>query len=451
MTRPNLIRVVVAVVVLVAATGVGMAVTQSRESQDRTLIGMFANASPLVPGSEVRAAGVDVGKVQDITLQNRVARVRLTIDPKVLPVHRDARLRLRPVNLLGEQYVELDPGSPNQPFLDKQVIPVQQTSTQVSLQDVLNTFDNRTSTALAALVTTLGEGSRATGPQLAAAVQALAPAMDNTNKLGGILGQQNTAMTQLLDRVKPVAQAVAAGNGGTLDQLVSSTKDTLSDVAGNREALDQTLTRLPQTVATARQTLANLSGTAQAATPTLQAVRPVTNNLSDITGELNRLADAADPALASLQPVLQRADALLKQAAPVVAGLKQAGPQLRTTAKGLHPLGDQLLDQHLDDLMQFVRKWALSTNDRDGLSHYFRGVVHITPNTLKDLTAYIPVLSKGLAQQPPGNGAAQQGKLLPLPGLQLPKLPLLQPANSDSATGLTEGQEQSMLGQLLGD
>ena len=35
--------------------------------------------------------------------------------------------------------------------------------------------------------------------------------------------------------------------------------------------------------------------------------------------------------------------------------------------------------------MDFVRKWALSTNGKDSLSHYFRGVVYLTPTALNSI------------------------------------------------------------------
>lgn len=445
MKRSVLLRGAAALVAASACATVGLAVAGPGKPAETTVVGLFADASPLDPGSEIRAAGVKVGNVRDIALDHGQARVTFTIDPSVLPLHRDAKMVIRPVNLLGEHYVDLDAGTPSQPYLGSAVVPVQQTSSSVELQDVLNTLDDPTSTALASLITTLGEGMQDSGAEAADAIKALAPAMNNTKELGDLLGQQNTVLTQLLDRVQPVAGALASGDGAALGNLVDSTERTLSTVAANQQALDQTLVQLPATVTSARQTLAELAGVADTTTPVLASVRPVTDNLAQISTELQQLADAADPALASLQPVLQRADALLDQAAPVVAQLRASGPGLAATAKSLHPLGDQLLDSHLGDLMDFVRKWSLSTNGRDALSHYFRGVVHVTPDTLKDLVTAVPGVAGPSA---PGPSQASPGLPQPL----LPTLGLPGTANSDpgSATGLTQQQEQGLLGQLLG-
>lgn len=443
MSRRNVIRLAAAVVVVLAVAAAGVAGTGgSREAQ---LVGVFADASPLEPGSEVRLSGVRIGTVQAIRLKDGKAHVSVDADPATLPLHRDARMTIKPVNLLGEHYIDVEAGTPSKPLLETGMVPAEQTSTTVTLQEVLDTLDDPTSTALATMLTGLGEGMKDSGAETAAAIRALAPAMRNAGQLGDVLGDQNAVLGQLLDRVRPVADSLASSDGAVLDGVMGSTDRMLGALAAERVAFDATLAELPATLTSARRTLAEVAGVADDATPTLKAARPVTDNLTEITGELHRFADAADPALASLKPVLDRGSALLDQAAPVVAQLRDAGPALRGTAGKFRPLGNVLLDQHLGDLMDFVRKWSLSTNGKDALSHYFRGVVHVTPNTLSDLAASALLPPKG---KPLGGGRERP----PATSVPVPGLPKLGPAEPDpgNATGLTQEQERSMLGQLLG-
>lgn len=427
---------VVAGVLAVAAFGV----SQEDGGDDLTVVGMFSDASPVIEGTEVRAAGVGVGTVKSIRLEGGKARVELQVSESVLPLHTDASLKIRPVSLLGEQYIELDPGDPAKPVLSAPVISERRTSRAVDLQEILNTLDDPTSTALAALVTGLGEGMHGAGADAAEAIKALAPAMNRTTELGTVLDQQNAALTDLVDSVTPVIESAAAD--GALDRLVGSTEQTLSTVAANRQALDATLAELPSTVVKARRTLSRLAGVAEEATPTLKSVRPVTGDLTDISRELRSFADAADPALASLKPVLARAEVLLDRAAPVVGALRPAAKDLRRTAASGRPVLDQVVVKSLGDVMEFVKWWSLSTNGHDGLSNYFRGVLVATPQSLTDT---------GLATVPKKIPDPKQlGDALPkLPGISqvLPGAGGGDPAN---ATGLTESQESSLLGQLLG-
>ena len=455
-------------VVMVLGTGAVVApkaLSGGGASSDK-LVGVFTDASPLVPGSEVRIDGVQVGSITGISLKNGKAWVSTDINAASLPLHSNAQMTIKPVNLLGEDYIDITPGTDSTPMLSGAVIPASQTSSAVTLQQVLDTLDNPTSAGLAATIAALGQGLNDSGPQTADAIKALAPAMQNASQLGSVLSEQNAVLSDLLDKVGPVASSLAEGHGRTLDGIVASTEKMLSAIALQQDAAKATLEELPSTLASARRTLQALAGTSAATTPTLAALRPLTDNLSAVTGELNNFAVAAQPALSSLVPVLAHARSLLDAAAPVVAQLRTAGPAFESTTSRLQPLGSQLLSAHLNDLMLFVKKWALSTNGKDALSHYFRGVFHVTPQTLADLAAVIaPKSVTNLTSTVTGlvPGAKQ---LLPnlLGSLNLGSLGLgglTQGLNnvlggspsgsgSASASGLSQPQEQSLLGQLLG-
>jgi phospholipid/cholesterol/gamma-HCH transport system substrate-binding protein len=460
-----------AVVLVVAVVIVWVTVADKKPAITVT----FPDASGITLGYQVKSHGAPVGSVSTVRVVNGQAEVGLDVNDSVFPLHTDATAWIRPLNLLGERYIELDSGTPDAPEMSEPYhIAPDHTKTSTTLQDVLNTLDNPTSTSLAAVATSLGEGVQDSGPQAADAIKALAPAMTDTQRLTGILNQQNAILNQLVDHTSPVAKAVGADGSKPLDQLLDVTNQTLGTVTANRQAVDATLAELPATLDSAQRTLDQLTGTAQAATPTLASIRPTTDNLTQISKELENLSDAADPAVTSLKPVVQHADELLDQAGPAVAALKPAGPQLADAATKLQPVAAQLLDEHLRDLLDFVRLWSLSTNGRDGLSNYFRGVVHVTPQYLGVVTGDIP-LTGGLLGQAAGPTLA--GTAIPaLPGalagagnatstLQSALTPggqLTAPASppdagapaptSDpsNATGLTAGQEQSMLSQMIG-
>lgn len=457
---------VVAGVAVVAVT----LVTTGSDDQPNQITTTIADAGQLEEGAEVRAAGVRVGEVADIELVDGKARLTIDVADGVLPLHEDATLTMRPVNVLGENYIDLDPGSDTAPFADSPVIPEERTKTAVTLQDVLNTFEDPTAAGLASIITTLGEGLDDNGAELAKALKVLAPAMQETGRVGAILSAQNDVLSSLVKATDPVVASLAADGGRTLDSLVGSTRDTLSALGNQQAALEATLRELPGTLVSAQRTLARFGATARAGTPTLKALRPLTGDLEDVVDELRNFADSADPALASLKPVLDEADKLLDVAAPVVAKLRQTGPDLAVAASSLKPVSRALLDDQLTGVMEFVRKWALSTNGRDGLSHYFRGVVYVTPSTLSQLAqSLVPAgtlpsggvtgksgkgtdVLPGLPDLGPGvDGLLDTvGGLLGLLGKQPPKASKKSATDPTSALGLTAQQEESLLGQLLG-
>ncbi|MFE6610936.1 MlaD family protein [Amycolatopsis sp. NPDC057786] len=439
--------------VAVAVTGAAITNTKSGAQPEKlTIAAEFADASPLVVGNDVKVKGVTVGEVADMDIRDAKAIVTLKIDGAALPLHKDARATVRPVSLLGERYVDLDRGTASAPLLnDGHVLPVAQTGQATDLDQVLNTIDDPTGQSLAALVTMLGQGMQGNGANAQASIKALASSMRDTDGLVKILGQQNQLLADVVDNVQPVASALAADGGKTLGDLVDSSRQVLDVTAKNQQGLDATLAELPSTLAAARDTLSELAGTAKSTTPVLEGMRPATDDLTAISDELRKFSESADPALTSAKPVLERAEKLMDAARPVVEELRKAGPALRGTAAGANPLTAQLTG-NIENVLNFFRFWAMSTNGWDGLSHYFRGQAIIHP---EEITGLLPSLT-GTPPPPAIPGSGKPPASSPLPGLPGPlgSSGLLDQnsltAPDGGVTGLNERQESGVLNFLLG-
>lgn len=460
--------------------------TMSDADEPDQITATIKDAGQLEVGAEVRTSGVIVGEVADIKLVGRRAKLTIEVQKGVLPLHTDASLTMRPVNVLGENFIDLDPGSDSAPFSRSSVIAGNRVTTAPTVQDLFDTFDQPTAAGLASLVTTLGVGLEDNGAEVAKAMKLLTPAMQDSARLGDILSEQNQVLANLIAAADPIAASIADDDGQTLDSLLTSTHDTLRALTSKQEALEATLRELPDTLTSADKTLKRFGATAEAGAPTVHALRPLTDDLDDVVEELDEFAESADPALDSLTPVLQEADVLLDDAAPVVAQLRKSGPDLAQTAESLKPVSRQLLDEHLQDVMDFVRKWALSTNGRDGLSHYFRGVVYVTPTTLQAIAESLIPLGTGAAvpataeaKTAPAEGAPELPDVLPgLPdvgdtvdgvtggagdlvggvvggvtgilGGQPKSGSKASSTDPASSMGLTAEQERNLLGQILG-
>jgi ABC-type transporter Mla subunit MlaD len=102
---------------------------------------VFQSSNNLRPGSPVRIAGVNVGKVASVGRykDTDLADVTLEIQDAGLPIHRDATLKIRPrIFLEGNFFVDLRPGSPSAPEVpDGGTIGPSQTSTPVQLDELL--------------------------------------------------------------------------------------------------------------------------------------------------------------------------------------------------------------------------------------------------------------------------------------------------------------------------
>jgi len=438
------------VAVLIAASVTGVAYRIGADADAELVRAQFRSAAPLVEGNQVKIDGVVVGSVKSLAVDDGLAMVGLELDEEARPLHEDARLTIRPVSLLGERYVDLDRGSPAAPLLgDGEVIPVEQTATSVGLDEVLNTVDQPTGEGLRALVSTLGEGLQGNGENVDEALRLLSPSLRDARAMAAVLDEHNELLGRLIASFEPVASALATRDGEAMDQLVASSDAVLTAVRERQTQLERTLERLPGTLRVLRTTLANLHTAADDTAPTLRELRPLTDKLPELSTELRAFSDVLDPALATSEPVLQEADRLLRAAAPVARDFREAGGGLAAGTTGVRQL-TEALTRNREDLFDYIRFWALTTNGHDGLSHYFRAHYVVDPDTILGL------LPAGTVDEPdesiPNGGPASPAPSLPgglLDGLGDTLDGLLQPKGK-SATGLSEQQELDLLGQLLG-
>jgi phospholipid/cholesterol/gamma-HCH transport system substrate-binding protein len=110
---------------------------------------VFQTANNLKPNSPVRIAGVDIGKVKSVEAVDEAtggARVKMELEDKALPIHKDAQLKIRPrIFLEGNFFVDLQPGSPSSPELDDGgTIPMTQTAAPVQFGDLLTALQTDT-------------------------------------------------------------------------------------------------------------------------------------------------------------------------------------------------------------------------------------------------------------------------------------------------------------------
>jgi len=100
----------------------------------------FSDVTGLLPGSEVRVAGVKVGKVKQIKLKGKLADVKLQLDGD-RRITRSNILQLRYRNLIGERYVAIVQGAGSGEELTVgSTVPLAQTRNALDLTVLFNGF-----------------------------------------------------------------------------------------------------------------------------------------------------------------------------------------------------------------------------------------------------------------------------------------------------------------------
>src|SRR3954452_22398289 len=109
-------RALALVLVLVSATALAVAGTGASNNSDGDyqVRAIFENAFSLVPGEDVKIAGVKVGKIKslDVTPDQKAAVVFTITRPGFGDFRADATCTIRPQSLIGEKFIECTPTQP---------------------------------------------------------------------------------------------------------------------------------------------------------------------------------------------------------------------------------------------------------------------------------------------------------------------------------------------------
>jgi len=244
----------IAIGVIVVITYLAFAKQIPFTSHPYKLKAVFANASNLRPNSTVRIAGVDVGKVTTITAykdQNGdptgAALVTMDINSNGLPIHHDARLKIRPKLFLeGNFFVDVQPGSPSGSNLSSgSTIPVSQTAAPVQIDQVLSSLQADTRTSLQKLL--VGFGTALNGRPLPG------EDADQVPEVQGLTAGQ--ALNKSLDYSAEALRGTALVNQGflgvdphDLSKLVAGTQRVAAALNTHESTLQDLITNFNRTV-----------------------------------------------------------------------------------------------------------------------------------------------------------------------------------------------------------
>jgi phospholipid/cholesterol/gamma-HCH transport system substrate-binding protein len=289
------------------------------------------NAQNLKPGAPVREAGVEVGKVtkvESVAADQPAAKVTMQLRDDALPLHKDARLQIRPRILLeGNFFVDLDPGSSATGALeDGGTVPITQTSTAVTLPEVLSVLDSGTRTDLQTLLREYAAGLNGGG---AKALNKAIPAFEPAYRLSALtndalLGEQPTKDLQRVLHSQTRVFGTLAENPQQLEDLVSDLNTVAGAIASQDSALEASVPALRDT---------------------LRVGYPALGALNDALPTLRAFSREAIPGVRSSVPTLDAAIPWIVQARGLVGEneLKGLSADLRQAVPSLVKLNHRLI------------------------------------------------------------------------------------------------------------
>lgn len=245
---------------------------QLRFQPEKTYNAVFSSVSGLKDGNFVRVAGVEVGKVRNISIRDdTTVNVEFTTDKSVV-LTEGTRAVIKYQNVVGDRFLALEEGPGGvKPLQPGQAIPLERTQPALDLDALIGGFrpllralDPDQANALTGQLIAVFQGQ---GPTISAFLaqtasatstladrdQLIGDVINNLNVLLGSLGDESTQLDSAVDSVAQLVKALAdrkedVRNGvAYIDAAAGSIEDLLSQA---RPPLQNTVHHLDRVAGT---------------------------------------------------------------------------------------------------------------------------------------------------------------------------------------------------------
>jgi len=338
---------------------------------------LVPDAAQIVVGDEVREAGRRVGRVERVAAVEAaggriVARIDLQLEPGEAALPVDSTVRVAPVNVFGNQVVELVRGRDARTVPAGRPLPLSRARRGVELADVLADADAAFGRRLQGVVREAGAAVAGRGTAIASGTVALRALLPRLERAATLLADPATRLEPLLVRLDEVA--------GVLDRLAPLLPSLLDDGAAVLEALERSGPALERTLVAAPGAVADTTAALGDVLPLLADLRVVAERLAPVARRLPTTVAASERLVDRAGRLLDPATRLRESAGRVatIAGtladerpaIERLLADLRATnaplGRTVRTIGDAEVHCGVGGLLARNLPSAVATGDRAG-------------------------------------------------------------------------------------
>ncbi|WP_354701198.1 hypothetical protein DSM112329_01505 [Paraconexibacter sp. AEG42_29] len=372
-----------AVALLTLGTGAG-------DSSDGYKVrAIFHNAFSVIPGEDVKIAGVKVGKISklDITQDQKAVVVLDITEPGFQDFRRDAECTIRPQSLIGEKFVECTPtqprvtGAAESPKLTpipsgegegEYLLPASQNSRPVDIDLVGNITRLPYRQRLAIIINEFGTGLAGRGNDLQQVIRSADPGLRQTDRVLKILASQDQVLADLA-RDSDIALAPIARERDKVADFVTQAADVAEATAERRPDLEKNIQRLPSLLRELRPTMVRLGGLADQAQPVLSDLRTEAPSINRLITQLGPFSRSATTSLVSLGDASVPGREALVRSRGIVNDLRTFAATSKPLSKDLKELTESIRDTGgIERFLDYVFYQVAAINGFDANGHYLR-------------------------------------------------------------------------------
>jgi len=287
----------------------------------------FSNAQAVTPGQgqAVVIAGVQVGKISSVDLEDGHAVVGMDVEPKYLKlIHPDATLLLRPKTNLNDMTVEISPGAKGRPVEAGHTFPLSQTEPSIPFEAFLSTLDADTRQYLQLLLSGAAKGIGGRGRQLSGAFRRLQPFSHYVADLNQAVAARRVALARTIHDFG-LLSAELGRHDSEIERFVTSSKAALGNFANQQQSIQQSLVEFPATLTALHAAVASSDRFTTVARPALLGLIPQAQALGPALKANERLFKQ------TTVPIRDQIRPFTRQIRPVLTHLNEGSGDLKTS------------------------------------------------------------------------------------------------------------------------
>ncbi len=389
---PAFKRVLAAVGLLLAVAIVvvlGTGAANDGGGGDYRVRAIFDSAGFVVPGEDVKVAGVKIGVIDslDVTRNNKAVVVLRITDPAFQSFKQDATCTVGLQSLIGEKYIGCKPTQPHSPDAPlppplskikhgdgkgQYLLPLQNTTSAVDVDLLSDIMREPERQRFAIILNELGVGLAGNGKELRAVVRRANPALQQFDNVIQLLAGQN----KLLANLATESDAALAGVGkqtASIQRFVDTAGQTAAATAARGDDLERNFEKLPAFLRQLRPTARRLGEFAAAGTPVMTDLRAAAPSIDRIFAQLGPFSTAARPTFRTLGNASDATRRALLRARPVIDDLTALGAKTKPLASSLSTGLTSLRDEHgIQRLLDVILFTMGTANGFDEVGHYLR-------------------------------------------------------------------------------
>lgn len=383
-------RVAAAVLLIAAAAAVALVFAGAgNEDADYKVRAIFDNAGFVIPGEDVKVAGVRIGAIDSIEVTDdfKAAVVLDITDPGYQDFRDDASCIVRPQSLIGERFVECEltetrpPGEEAPPELERiedgpgegqYLLPVERNGKAVDLDLINNIMREPERERLSIILSDLGIGVAGRGRDLSEVIRRADPALKEIDEVLKILASQNEVLADLATNSDTILGPLARERervGGAIANAGAVAQAT----AERSQALEADIERLPAFLRELRPTMVRLGALSDEMTPVLTDLGEVAPDINRLILQLGPFSNAAIPAFESLGEMTETGTPAVRAARPVIRDLRQLAAVARPVgADARRVLESFQRTDGIERAMDYIFFQVAAINGFDSFGHYLR-------------------------------------------------------------------------------